>query len=154
MNRNPCSPSDDPPRPSRSIPPAQSFLFLSIAALSAKAARDFQISAVQQEQSNHCLHDRVFVVTVVIVAADPHRGEMMMMVIMQTPKFERGIFSHGALAQRENPPLWRSLLGDDKRRDSESSDENDARQQYPAFCVISRGHAVVARSPRDAACRK
>lgn len=86
MNRNPCSPLDDPPRsPSRPIPSLPPFLFLSISALSTKAARDFQIRAAQREQSNHCLHDRVIVVVV-----DPHLDGM----IMQTPKFDRGIFSH------------------------------------------------------------
>lgn len=108
MNRNPCSPLDDPPRsPSHPIPSPPPFLFLSISALSTKAARDFQIRAAQREQSNHCLHDRV------IVVVDPHLDGMM---IMQTPKFEpRNIF--GRDAARGGVPLPRLLPGDDKRQD-------------------------------------
>lgn len=106
MNRNPCSSLDDPPRsPSYPIPSPPPFLFLSISALSTKAARGFQIHTAQWEQSNHCLHDRVIVV-------DPHLDGMM---IMQTPKFDRGIFTDET--QHEEESVSRLLPGDDKRQD-------------------------------------
>jgi len=75
------------------------------------------------------LHDRAFVVTAVVVT--PHRSPTRRDDDdddnANTEIRARNIFARWrAGATRENALFWRLLLGDDERRDSESSDENDA----------------------------